>query len=92
MGPKSCAISFIEPVVIRAKFSDIRRAFEELRCGLAVVDLTTGETTDQLWFYTGLEEIFSVILLPGWRNPAVIGPDNRTDATQTVWMVPPSTP
>jgi hypothetical protein len=41
-----------------------------------------------LWFKTGLEEIFSVTVMPGWHNPAVIGPDNRTDATQTVWLVP----
>jgi len=69
----------------------IQQLQNELRCGLAVVNLTTGETIGQLWFHTGLEEVFSVILLPGWRNPAVIGHDNRTDATQTIWMVPPST-
>jgi uncharacterized protein (TIGR03032 family) len=64
---------------------------QELRCGLAVVDLSNGAVVALLWFQTGLEEVFSVVVLPGWRNPAVIGPDNRTDATQTVWMVPPST-
>jgi uncharacterized protein (TIGR03032 family) len=63
---------------------------QELRCGLAIVDLTTGETTGLLWFQTGLEEVFSVVVLPGWHNPAVIGPDTCTDVNQTIWMVPPN--
>ena len=63
---------------------------QELRCGLAVVDLTTGETTGLLWFQTGLEEVFSVVVLPGWHNAAVIGPDTHTDANQTIWLVPPN--
>jgi uncharacterized protein (TIGR03032 family) len=61
---------------------------QELRCGLAVVDLSNGAVVGFLWFDKGLEEVFSVVVLPGWHNPAVIGPDTRTDATQTVWMVP----
>ena len=67
----------------------VQQEQQELRCGLAIVDLVSGATVGLLWFQTGLEEIFSVTVIPGWYNPAVIGPDSRTDATQTVWMVPP---
>ena len=68
----------------------VQQEQQELRCGLAVVDLSNGAVVGLLWFKTGLEEIFSVTIFLGWHNPAVIGPDNRTDATQTVWLVPPT--
>jgi len=42
-----------------------------------------------LWFHSSIEEVLAVAALPGWRNPAVIGPDTTTDASQTVWLVPP---
>lgn len=60
-----------------------------LKCGLAIVNLSSGVLEQFLWFNTGVEEIFSVAVLPGWLNPALIGPDTRTDASQTVWLVPP---
>lgn len=63
---------------------------QELRCGLAVVNLSTGSIDGLLWFQSGLEEIFAVTVLPGWRHPALIGPDTRTDDSQTVWLVPPT--
>jgi hypothetical protein len=33
--------------------------------------------------------VFAAVVLPGWRHPALIGPDTSTDASQTVWLVPP---
>jgi hypothetical protein len=57
---------------------------------MAVVDLSYGAVVGLLWFEKGLEEVFSVVVLPGWHNPTVIGPDTHTDANQTVWMVPPT--
>lgn len=63
---------------------------EELKCGLAVVNLKNGSIDGLLWFKTGIQEAFAVAVLPGWRNPAVIGPDTATDATQIVWLVPPT--
>jgi uncharacterized protein (TIGR03032 family) len=60
----------------------------ELRCGLAIVNLTTGKIESLFWFHSGVEEIFSVCVLPGYTNPVVIGPDTRTDDTPTIWMVP----
>lgn len=62
---------------------------QELRCGVAIVDLSNGAIVAMLWFHSGVEEVFSVAVLPGYRNPVLIGPDTRTDDTQTVWMVPP---
>jgi uncharacterized protein (TIGR03032 family) len=61
---------------------------ENLRCGLAVVNLRSGSVDGMFWFHSGIEEIFSVLVLPGWKNPALIGPDTRSDASQTVWVVP----
>jgi uncharacterized protein (TIGR03032 family) len=62
---------------------------QELKCGLAVVNLSSGAVDGLLWFHSGIGEVFAVAVLPGWRNPAVIGPDTNTDASQTVWLVPP---
>lgn len=62
---------------------------QELKCGLAVVNLRNGSVDGLLWFNTGIEEAFAVAVLPGWHNPAVIGPDTSTDDSQTVWLVPP---
>ena len=49
-----------------------------------------GALAGMFWFHTGVEEVFAVSVLPGYRNPVLIGPDTRTDATQTVWLVPPA--
>jgi uncharacterized protein (TIGR03032 family) len=62
---------------------------QELRCGLAVVNLSGGAVEGLLWLHSVIEEVFAVSVLPGWRNPAVIGPDANTDASQIVWLVPP---
>lgn len=69
----------------------LQKSSQELRCGLGVVNLSSGAVDGLLWFHSGIEEVFSVAVLPGWRNPALIGPDTRTDDSQTVWLVPPST-
>ena len=61
---------------------------QELKCGLAVVNLSSGSVDGLLWFQSGIEEVFAVAVLPGWRNPTVIGPDTTTDASQTVWLAP----
>ena len=61
---------------------------QELKCGLAVVNLSNGSIDGLLWFQSGIEETFAVAVLPGWHNPAVIGPDTSTDASQTIWLVP----
>jgi uncharacterized protein (TIGR03032 family) len=67
----------------------LEKSGQELRCGLAVVNLRNGALTSLLWFHSGIEEVFAITVLPGWRNPALIGPDTRTDDNQTIWLVPP---
>jgi uncharacterized protein (TIGR03032 family) len=64
---------------------------QELRCGLAVVNLNSGALEGLLWFHTGRQEVFAVAVLPGWRNSSLIGPDITTDDSQAVWLVPPQT-
>jgi len=46
---------------------------EQLKCGVAVVDLRGGQVIALLEFQTAVEEIFDVQLLPRLRCPEVIG-------------------
>jgi uncharacterized protein (TIGR03032 family) len=60
----------------------------ELRCGLAIVNLSSGQVVGTFWFNSGVEEVFAVSVLPGYRNPAIIGPDTELDDFPAVWMAP----
>jgi len=60
----------------------------DLRCGLAVVNLATGQMVGTFWFNSGVEEVFAISVLPGYRNPAIVGPDADRDGAQSVWRVP----
>ena len=62
---------------------------QDLLCGLAIVELSTGAVSEMLWFHTGLEEVFAVCVLPGWLNPVLVGPDTSKDDAQAVWLAPP---
>ena len=46
---------------------------DDLKCGVAVVDLRSGQMTAFLEFQTAVEEIFDVQLLGGLRFPEVMG-------------------
>jgi uncharacterized protein (TIGR03032 family) len=61
---------------------------EGLRCGVGVVELTTGRPVAHLEFKSGVDEIFDVQVLPGVRLPAVSGPFPDRDEAQTIWTVP----
>jgi uncharacterized protein (TIGR03032 family) len=61
----------------------------ELRCGLAVVELRTGQIIAHLDFVTGVEEVFDVQVLPGIRSPYLSGPWTERDTGQPLWTVPP---
>lgn len=65
---------------------------EDLRCGVALVDLKHGKMKGYCWFENGVEEIFSVLALPGFLNPFIVGSEARfdkSDATsQTIWVLP----
>jgi uncharacterized protein (TIGR03032 family) len=62
---------------------------DELRCGVAVVDLLSGRAVAWLQFHTGVEEVFAVCVLPGCRNPVFSGPSAEDDDRPDVWLVPP---
>jgi uncharacterized protein (TIGR03032 family) len=51
---------------------------EHLKCGVAVVDLHSGQSSALLEFQTAVEEIFDVQLLPGLRFPEVVGFQKET--------------
>ena len=60
---------------------------EQLKCGVAVVDLRSGQVIGLLEFQTAVEEIFDVQLLPDLRFPEVIGFQQET--IQHTFIVPP---
>ena len=51
---------------------------EQLKCGVAVVDLRSGQCIALLEFQTAVEEIFDVQLLPALRFPEVVGFQKET--------------
>jgi len=61
---------------------------ENLRCGVGVVELTTGRPIAHLEFKAGVDEIFDVQVLPGVRLAAISGPFPDRDGAQTIWTVP----
>ena len=60
---------------------------DQLRCGIAVVDLRTGQSAAFLEFQTAVEEIFDVQLLPGIRYPEVLGFQKET--LNHTFVIPP---
>jgi uncharacterized protein (TIGR03032 family) len=64
----------------------------ELKCGVGVVDLTTGRLVAHLEFVTGVEEIFDVQVVPSVRCPVLSGPYASLDGAAPIWTVPPPPP
>jgi hypothetical protein len=60
---------------------------DELKCGVAVVDLAAGRICALLDFQTAVEEIFDVQLLAGLRFPEVMG--FQKDTIHHTFVVPP---
>jgi uncharacterized protein (TIGR03032 family) len=61
----------------------------ELKCGVAVVNLRSGTVIGLLEFQTAVEEIFDVQVLPGLRFPEVLG--FQKEAVHHTFIVPPMT-
>jgi uncharacterized protein (TIGR03032 family) len=61
---------------------------EQLKCGVAVIDLAAGRAVASLEFKSGVEEIFAVTVLPGTRCPAISGPFAHIDGAKSIWNVP----
>jgi uncharacterized protein (TIGR03032 family) len=59
---------------------------DKLTCGVAVVELRSGQIVGLLEFQTAVEEIFDVQLLAGVRFPEVVG--FQKDAVQHTFIVP----
>jgi uncharacterized protein (TIGR03032 family) len=59
---------------------------QELKCGVWVVDLTTGQTAGFLEFEAGVTELFDIQVLPGIRFPAIVG--FHKDAIDGAFIVP----
>jgi uncharacterized protein (TIGR03032 family) len=68
----------------------LQNSANELSCGVSIINLANGVEEACFWFKSGIEEVFAVVALPGWRHPVLIGPDTQTDATPVVWLVPRS--
>jgi uncharacterized protein (TIGR03032 family) len=64
----------------------IAELLDELKCGVAVVDLRRGLVVGLLEFQTAVEEIFAVQVLPGLRFPEVLG--FQQEAIQNTFIVP----
>jgi uncharacterized protein (TIGR03032 family) len=62
---------------------------ESLKCGVAVVELASGNLVAMLEFTAGINEIFAVEVLPGTRCPAISGPFVAKDNTQPIYTMPP---
>jgi uncharacterized protein (TIGR03032 family) len=60
----------------------------ELKCGVAAIDLRSGAMIGLLEFQTAVEEIFDVQLLPGLRFPEVIG--FQKEALLHTFIIPPA--
>jgi len=58
---------------------------DQLKCGVGVIELSTGNTVATLQFDNGVEEIFDVQILPGVRCPTFGGATNDDDE---VWVLP----
>ena len=61
---------------------------DQLKCGVGVVDLQTGQPVASLEFETGVEEIFDVQVLFNSRCTAICGPRPDQDDAQDIWIVP----
>jgi protein O-GlcNAc transferase len=67
---------------------------EELKCGVAVVDLRTGALTATLQFHSGVEEIFAVETIAGSLHPVLTGPtlNEESGLQNEIWIVPADAP
>jgi hypothetical protein len=58
---------------------------DQLKCGVGVIELATGNTVATLQFATGVEEIFDVQTVPGARCPTFGGAPGDDDE---IWLLP----
>ena len=61
---------------------------DSLKCGIAIINLTTGSLEGQFEFKSGVDEIFDVAFFPRPGGLAVRGPHALQDGYDDVWLVP----
>jgi uncharacterized protein (TIGR03032 family) len=64
--------------------------FDELKCGIAIVDLQTQQMISLLEFTAGVDEIFDVQMLQGIKSPVISGPHAIKDGDSPIWLLPAS--
>jgi uncharacterized protein (TIGR03032 family) len=57
---------------------------DQLKCGVGIVELATGNTVATLQFATGVEEIFDVQTVPGTHCPTLGG----APGDEEIWLLP----
>jgi uncharacterized protein (TIGR03032 family) len=62
---------------------------DRLKCGVAAVDLRTGELRGTFEFHSGVTEIFDVNVLKRSPQTAIRGPSSGDDGDEPLWVVPP---
>lgn len=65
---------------------------ENLKCGVAVVDLQRGQHVASFFFQSGVAEIFAVEVLPGFRCPFTYGPKSSREESSPIWYAPGPVP
>ena len=59
---------------------------KKLEAGVSIIDLKTRKEILRFWFKSVVEEIFSVCVLPGWKNPKLIS--SIDDQESPSWVLP----
>jgi uncharacterized protein (TIGR03032 family) len=67
----------------------IAARYPQLKCGCAVVDLSTGQVVASFDFVSGIDELFDIQILPGISAPFVSGPFADKGPESPVWTLPP---
>jgi uncharacterized protein (TIGR03032 family) len=66
----------------------LARRRNQLKCGLAVIDLRTARVIATVDFQSAVEEVFDVQILPALRFPEMLG--FHKDAVQNTFVIPPA--
>ncbi|NLF24296.1 MAG: TIGR03032 family protein [Deltaproteobacteria bacterium] len=65
----------------------IEAMFDKLKCAIYVVDITTGTEVGLIEFTKGVEELFDIQVLPGVKNPHILGFEEET--INQIMVIPP---
>lgn len=66
----------------------LRKKEVSARCGVVILDTTTGKPLHEAYFGEGIDEIFDVAVLSGLRNPKLLKPGTREAARSYLFDKP----